>query len=103
MVDAVLAETGKVQTRIRDLPARVVVYLVLAAGLFTEIGYQQVWARMTSGLDGLAPANPDRRRAGPSQIRCKPSARRNRRAVHLARGRVLRDYPQPRSSETPPA
>jgi hypothetical protein len=38
MVDAVWGETGKVQARIRDLPSRVVVYLLLAAGLFAEVG-----------------------------------------------------------------
>jgi len=76
MVDAALAETGKIQERVRDLPARVVVYLLLAAGLFTEIGYQQVWARMTTGLDALAPATPTgsalaqaRRRLGPAPLR----------------------------------
>jgi hypothetical protein len=31
MVDAALAQTGRTQARIRDLPARVVVYLLLAA------------------------------------------------------------------------
>ncbi|MFC9835372.1 transposase domain-containing protein, partial [Rhodococcus sp. NPDC127530] len=39
MVDAALAETGKVQARVRDLPSRVVVYLLLAAGLFAEVGF----------------------------------------------------------------
>jgi hypothetical protein len=58
MVDAVLAGTGRVQSRIRDLPSRVVVYLLLAAGLFAELGYAQVWARLVAGLDGLAVATP---------------------------------------------
>lgn len=58
MVDAVLAETGRVQSRVRDLPARVVVYLLLAAGLFAELGYPQVWARMVAGLEGVAVATP---------------------------------------------
>lgn len=58
MVDAVLAETGAVQQRVRDLPSRVVVYLLLAGALFTECGYRQVWARMITGLDGLAVASP---------------------------------------------
>lgn len=58
MVDAVLAETGKVQARVRDLPSRVVVYLLLAAALFAEIGYGQVWARMIAGLDGIAAPTP---------------------------------------------
>lgn len=58
MVDAVLADTGAVQRRLRLLPSRVVVYLLLAAGLFTEIGWSQVWARLCTGLDGLAPPTP---------------------------------------------
>jgi hypothetical protein len=76
MVDAVLAETGKVQARVRDLPSRVVVYLLLAAGLFAEVGYGQVWARMIAGLDGLAVATPTggalaqaRRRVGVAPLR----------------------------------
>jgi len=46
MVDAALVETGAVQQRLRLLPSRVVVYLLLAAGLFTETGLVQVWARL---------------------------------------------------------
>lgn len=58
MVDEVLASTRRTQTRIRDLPSRVVVYLLLAAGLFAELGYRQVWARLITGLDGLPVATP---------------------------------------------
>ncbi|HEV2781396.1 MAG TPA: transposase domain-containing protein [Actinophytocola sp.] len=56
MVDAVLAVAGAVQARVRDLPSRVVMYLLLAAGLFAGIGYRQVWARLIAGLDGLSAA-----------------------------------------------
>src|SRR5829696_5038158 len=52
MVDAVLAETRARQRRVRDLPSRVVVYLLLAAGLFADLGYGQVWTRMIAGLGG---------------------------------------------------
>lgn len=76
MVDAVLGETGTVQARVRDLPSRVVVYLLLAAGLFAELGYGQVWARMVAGLDGLEVAMPGasalaqaRRRIGVAPLR----------------------------------
>jgi Transposase DDE domain/Insertion element 4 transposase N-terminal len=76
MVDAVLAETGKVQVRARDLPSWVVVYLLLAAGLFAELGYGQVWAKMISGLGGLTVATPTasalaqaRRRIGVAPLR----------------------------------
>ena len=53
MVDAALSQCGAVQRRLRKLPARVVVYLLLAAALFEECGYPAVWSRITSGLGGL--------------------------------------------------
>jgi hypothetical protein len=53
MVDAALAECGAVQRRLRKLPARVVVYLLLAAALFEECGYPAVWAKLTSALGCL--------------------------------------------------
>lgn len=76
MVDEVLASTGRVQVRVRDLPSRVVVYLLLAAGLFAELGYRQVWSRLVAGLDGIAVAMPSssalsqaRRRVGAAPFR----------------------------------
>jgi hypothetical protein len=76
MVDEALAETRKVQSRIRDLPARVVVYLLLAGCLFPELGYRQVWDRLVSGLDGVDVAAPTagalcqaRRRVGAGPLR----------------------------------
>lgn len=50
MVDAVVAECGAVQRRVRKLPARVVVYLLLAAALFEPIGYLAVWRKLTAAL-----------------------------------------------------
>jgi Insertion element 4 transposase N-terminal len=58
MVDQALTETATVQARVRDVPARVTVYLLLAAGLFAEVGYRQVWDKLTAGLDGIAVARP---------------------------------------------
>jgi hypothetical protein len=76
MVDDVLASTMSVQQRVRDLPSRVVVYLLLAGALFTDIGYRQVWARLTAGLDGVAVSQPGssalaqaRRRVGVAPLR----------------------------------
>ena len=43
MVDAVLAETGRTQERVRVLRSRVVVYLLLAGALFESLGYLAVW------------------------------------------------------------
>lgn len=54
MVDAALAEAGGTQQRLRKLPARVVVYLLLAAALFEECGYPAVWRKLTGALDSTA-------------------------------------------------
>lgn len=76
LVDEVVASTGRMQARVRDLPSRVVVYLLLAAGLFAELGYRQVWARLVAGLGGLPVAMPSssalsqaRRRLGVAPLR----------------------------------
>jgi hypothetical protein len=76
LVDAVLAQTGRTQARVRALPARVVVYVLLAGCLFAELGYEQVWQRLVAGLDGLKLATPTasaltqaRRRLGPAPLR----------------------------------
>lgn len=58
MVDEVLAATRRTQQRIRLLPARVVVYLILAGCLFAELGYGQVWRKLTAGLTGLDLTEP---------------------------------------------
>jgi hypothetical protein len=58
MVDEVLAVTRRTQQRVRLLPARVTVYLVLAGCLFAELGYPLVWQKLTAGLGGLGLAEP---------------------------------------------
>jgi len=58
MVDQALAATGTTQARIRVLPSRVVVYLLLAGCLFTELGYRQVWHKLTAALGSLPVASP---------------------------------------------
>lgn len=50
LVDAVLAETGRAERRLRDLPSRVGVYFVLALSLFPDLGYRQVWGKLVAGL-----------------------------------------------------
>ena len=76
MVDEALTQTGTVQSRIRDLPSRAVVYLLLAACLFPEVGYLGVWRKLTAGLAGLPVATPApaalvqaRRRVGAPPLR----------------------------------
>lgn len=58
MVDDVLATTRRTQARVRLLPTRVVVYVLLAGCLFAELGYRQVWSKLTSGLQGLPITSP---------------------------------------------
>jgi hypothetical protein len=50
LVDDVLAETGRVQQRNRLLPARLVVYFVLAMFLFFGQSYEEVARLLTAGL-----------------------------------------------------
>jgi hypothetical protein len=58
MVDDALTQTNRTQKRVRDLPSRVIVYLLIAASLFTELGYPQVWARLVAGLHDIPTALP---------------------------------------------
>jgi hypothetical protein len=76
LVDAVAAETGTVQQRVRLLPTRVVIYFVLALALFEPCSYRRVWAKMTAGLRVLTLTAPTvsalvraRRRVGPKPFR----------------------------------
>ncbi|WP_168589607.1 IS4 family transposase [Saccharopolyspora sp. ASAGF58] len=76
MVDEALTATRTTQSRLRDLPSRVVVYLLLAACLFPEIGYPGVWRKLTASLTGLPLVIPTtsglaqaRRRIGVAPLR----------------------------------
>jgi hypothetical protein len=77
LADAVLAETGAREQRLRNLPSRAGIYFVLALGLFPGRGYQHVWQKLTAALDGL-PGVPSptakalrdlRRRLGPAPLK----------------------------------
>ncbi|AEM85010.1 IS4 family transposase [Streptomyces violaceusniger] len=76
MVDEALRAARAVQSRLRDLPSRVVIYLILAACLFPEVGYPGVWRKLTGALAGLPVAAPTasalaqaRRRVGSKPLR----------------------------------
>ena len=84
LVDAVLAETGRVQSRVRALPARVVVYLLLAGCLFAELGYGQVWQRLVAGLEGLPVPSPTE--AALTKARRRVGVRPLRALLDLLRG-----------------
>ncbi|MEU5548015.1 transposase domain-containing protein, partial [Streptomyces sioyaensis] len=50
-MDEVVVECGRVEQRSRLLPARVVVYFVLAMCLFSGQGYEEVARLLTQGLE----------------------------------------------------
>lgn len=50
LVDAVIEATGRREQRHRLLPARLVVYYVLAMSLFPQAGYEEVLRSLTEGL-----------------------------------------------------
>jgi hypothetical protein len=50
LVDAVVAEAGRAERRQRLLPARVVVYYVLAMTLFADASYEEVMRQLVEGL-----------------------------------------------------
>jgi hypothetical protein len=53
LVDEVLAETGRIEQRRRLLPARVVVYYVMALCLFFDDAYEEVMRKLVGGLQWL--------------------------------------------------
>lgn len=76
MIDEVLTATRRTQQRIRLLPARVVVYLLIAGCLFADLGYRQVWSKLVAGLRPLPVPEPSgsalrqaRQRLGPAPMR----------------------------------
>jgi hypothetical protein len=74
LVDQVLADTGRMQQRLRRLPARAVVWFVLALTLFHGQGYRSVWRELThsDADDAPAPSTPGlsqaRRRVGTAPL-----------------------------------
>ncbi|WP_238161847.1 IS4 family transposase [Micromonospora endolithica] len=88
MVDDVLAATRRTQQRVRLLPARVVVYLLLAGCLFADCGYRQMRAKLIAGLRGLPVPDPSgsalrqaRQRLGPAPLRALFDLLRGRAAT----------------------
>jgi hypothetical protein len=75
LVDAVLAETGRTERRLRLIPSRVALYLVLAMALFEQVSAFGVWSKLTATLGALAPSPSEkalrdaRRRIGAEPVK----------------------------------
>ena len=71
MIDAVLGETGRQSRRQRQLPARLVVYYVMALALYAQASYGEVSFPRRSGrvvkVDLFRPGDPCPRRDVGSQ------------------------------------
>src|SRR5678815_1697015 len=76
LVDRVLAECGRVERRHRLLPARLVVYYVLALALFAGVAYEEVLRCLVEALRG-APGGPTPASPGGSGT-CRPNPRWSR-------------------------
>ena len=63
LVDAVIDETGARERRYRALPARFMVYYVLALAMFAPKGYVEVMCLLTRGLSWLRDEAPTARTA----------------------------------------
>ena len=74
LVDAVVAEAGRAERRQRLLPARVVVYYVLAMALFSEASYEEVMRQLVEGLSWQS--GWQRERAVPSSAAISKARRR---------------------------
>ena len=61
LVDRVVAETGRAEQRRRLLPARVVVYFVLALALYSHAAYEEVMRCLVEGLGWAQQARRGRR------------------------------------------
>ncbi|WP_461004165.1 IS4 family transposase, partial [Streptomonospora sediminis] len=85
-VDEILTATNRTQKRIRLLPARTVVYFVLACALWPHRGYRRVFSALAQGpgrsgaLPSAAALRQARTRLGPAPLRallewiCRPLA-----------------------------
>jgi hypothetical protein len=76
LVDAVLAEEGGLEKRVRLLPSRAGLYFLLAMCLFPQPGYLGVWRKLTAGLRTLGLPEPSgkalrdlRRRVGTRPVK----------------------------------
>src|SRR3712207_5166107 len=68
LIDAVLAATGRQSRRQRQLPARVMVYYVIALALYAQASYGEGLRCLLEGLRWLRLAGADPALAGKSAI-----------------------------------
>ena len=78
LIDAVLADTGRQSRRQRQLPARLLVYYVMALALYAQASYGEVLRCLLEGvrwlrLDGTGPALADKSAITKARARLGPA------------------------------
>ena len=78
LIDAVLADTGRQSRRQRQLPARLVVYYVMALALYAQASYGEVLRCLLEGvrwlrLNGIGPALADKSAITKARTRLGPA------------------------------
>lgn len=94
LVDEVLAETGRTERRRRLLPARVVVYFVLAMTLFFDDAYEEVMRKLVDGLRFLRSWDDDWQVPTSSAL-CQARARLGAKPLQELYARVARPLAGP--------
>lgn len=94
LVDEVLTETGRTQRRRRLLPARVVVYFVMAMTLFFDDSYEEVIRKLVHGLQFLRSWDQDWQVPSASAL-CQARARLGAEPVRELYARVARPLAGP--------
>jgi hypothetical protein len=89
LVDEVLADTGRTERRRRLLPARVVVYFVLALTLFFDDAYEEVMRKLVQGLQFLRSWD-EHWQVPSSSALCQARARLGAEPIHELYTRVAR-------------
>src|SRR6478672_1541085 len=89
LVDEVLADTGRTERRRRLLPARVLVYFVLAMTLFFDDAYEEVMRKLVDGLRFLRSWDEDWQVPSASAL-CQARARLGADPVRELYARVAR-------------
>src|SRR4029453_7047590 len=103
LVDQVLTVCGRVERRHRLLPARLVVYYVLALALFAGVAYEEVLRCLVETLRGGAWGPTPRQRWRPGRIPAKPALVQARARLGAAPLRLLFEQPaQPLATEHTP-
>ena len=94
LIDAVLADTGRQSRRQRQLPARMVVYYVMALALYAHASYQEVLRCLLEGLRWLRLSGTDIAGADKSAI-SKARARLGPAPLKELFGRVAGPFATP--------